>query len=395
MNINKPETLVITCAKGVVPYLKLELEQLGYDLKISSETSIEITASLYDAMRLNLLLRSAVSVLWLLKHFSCSDPDKLYKEINAFPWENIILPTEYITIVSHVNTASINNSIFVNQRAKDAIVDRLFKIHNSRPNSGPAKDNIVINLYWKDDKCWLYLNTSGVKLSNRGYRKIPHTAPMQETLAATLLSAAGYNGSQTFINPMCGSGTLAIEAALIALKKAPGLLRDNFCLNHIKDFNFETWEALREETASLEIKELPFKIIASDSDEKAIEAAKKNAIAAGVNSFIDFSICSFNDTPIPEKGAIIILNPEYGHRLGNESELENTYKEIGDFFKNKCTGSTGYVFTGNLSLAKKIGLKASRRLVFFNARIECRLLEYPMYMGSKQPREEEEKKNEK
>jgi len=320
------------------------------------------------------------------------NPDKLYKEINSFPWENIILPNEYITIVSQVNTASINNSIFVNQRAKDAIVDRLFKIYDSRPNSGPAKDNIVINLYWKDDKCWLYLNTSGVKLSNRGYRKIPHTAPMQEALAATLLSAAGYNGSQTFINPMCGSGTLAIEAALIALRRAPGLLRDNFCLNHIKDFDLETWKVLRGELASREIKEPLFKIIASDSDPRAIEAAKKNAQAAGVDSFIDFSVCSFDQTPIPDKGGIIILNPEYGHRLGDESELENTYKAIGDFFKNKCSGSTGYVFTGNLSLAKKIGLKASRRLTFFNARIECRLLEYPMYDGSKQPRRGEEEK---
>jgi len=392
MDIHKTENLVITCAKGIAPYLKPELEQLGYKFKVSSETSIEITGSLYDAMRLNLTLRSAISVLWLLKHFSCLDPDKLYQEITSFPWEEIILPTEYITIVSHVDTASINNSIFVNQRAKDAIVDRLFKIHDCRPNSGPAKDNIVINLFWKNDKCWLYLNTSGIKLSKRGYRKIPHTAPMQETLAATLLLAAGYDGSQTFINPMCGSGTLAIEAALIALKKAPGLLRNNFCLNHIKDFDSQAWQALRSEISAKSIKELPFKIIASDSDQKAIEAAKKNAKTAGVNSFIDFFVCDFDQTPIPEEKGIIILNPEYGHRLGEQSELESTYKGIGDFFKNKCSGSTGYVFTGNLSLAKKIGLKASRRLVFFNARIECRLLEYPMYMGSKEHRRREEEK---
>jgi len=384
MDMHKKETIVITCARGAGDYLRQEVEQLGYTVRSTSDTRIEIAASLHDAMRLNLMLRIGVNVLCLLKRFSCNDPDELYQKVVSFPWEDYIAPSEYLSVVSRVNTPTIDNSVFASQKVKDAIVDRVSEKCGSRPNSGPDRDNVVINFYWNDNKCWIYLNTSGKKLPDRGYRKIPHTAPLQEALAAALLRAAGFDGSQPLVNPMCGSGTLAIEAALIALKRAPGLLRSNFGLKHIIGFDSEAWVALRIKARAQSKKNLPFRIIATDIDTRAIEAAKKNAQTAGVDQLIEFHVCDFKDTPIPEEKGIVILNPEYGYRLGKEQELEGTYKGIGDFFKKKCAGFTGYVFTGNMSLAKKIGLKASRRMVFFNARIECRLLQYQIYAGSKQ-----------
>ena len=383
MDMRKNEMLVITCSRGVVDYLRREVEQLGYIVQSATDTRIEIAASLYDAARLNLMLRTGVNVLCLLKQFSCEDPDELYREVVSFPWEDYIAPSEYLSVVSRVNTPTINNSVFVSRKVKDAIVDRVSGKRGNRPNSGPDRGNVVINLYWDDDRCWIYLNTSGKKLSDRSYRKIPHTAPLQETLAAALLVAAGFDGSQTLVNPMCGSGTLAIEAALIALNRAPGLLRSNFGLKHVIGFDLEAWSTLRKEVRAESRKEPSFRIIATDIDKKAVEAAKKNAQTAGVDHAIEFHVCDFRDTPIPKEKGIIILNPEYGHRLGKEHELEGTYKGIGDFFKNKCSGFTGYVFTGNMALAKKVGLRTSRRLIFFNARIECRLLEYQMYVGSK------------
>jgi len=383
MDIYKKETLVITCAQGAADYLRQEVEQLGYTVQSTSDTRIEITASLHDAMRLNLMLRTGVNVLCLLKQFSCENPDKLYQEVVSFPWEDYITPSEYLSVVSRVNTPTINNSVFVSQKVKDAIVDRVSEKCGSRPNSGPDRDNVVINIYWNYDRCWIYLNTSGKKLSDRGYRKSPHAAPLRETLAAALLSATGFDGSQPLVNPMCGSGTLAIEAALIALKRAPGLLRSNFGMKHVIGFDKEAWSTLRKEVRAQSKKELPFRIIATDIDKKAVLAAKKNAQTAGVDQIIEFHVCDFNNTPIPEEKGIVILNPEYGYRLGKHDELEKTYKDIGDFFKNKCVGFTGYVFTGNMALAKKVGLRTSRRLVFFNAKIECRLLEYHMYIGSK------------
>ena len=383
MDMHKKETLVITCSRGVADYLRQELEQLGYKVKSAADTRIEIAASLHDAMRLNLMLHTGVNVLYLLMQFSCKDPDELYQNVVSFPWEDYIEPSEYLSVVSRVNTFTINNSVFASRKLKDAIVDRISEKCGSRPDSGPDRDNVVINLYWDGDKCWIYLNTSGRKLSDRNYRKIPLAAPLRETLAAALLRATGFDGSQPLVNPMCGSGTLAIEAALIALNRAPGLLRSNFGLKHIMGFDSKAWSALRKEIHAKSKKELPFQIIATDIDKKAVEAAKKNAQTAGVDQIIEFHVCDFNNTPIPEEKGIVILNPEYGHRLGKQHELEETYKGIGDFFKNKCAGFTGYVFTGNMALAKKVGLRTSRRLVFFNAKIECRLLEYHMYLGSK------------
>ncbi len=383
MDMQKKEKLVITCSPGVADYLRQEVEQLGYTAQSTSESSIETAGSLHDAMRLNLMLRTGLNVLCLLKQFSCEDPDALYREVVSFPWEDYIAPSEYLSVVSRVDTPAINNSVFASQKVKDAIVDRISEKRGNRPASGADRDNVVINFHWKDDRCWIYLNTSGRKLSDRGYRKIPYAAPLQESLAAALLIAAGFDGSQSLVNPMCGSGTLAIEAALIALNRAPGLLRNNFGFQHVVGFDLKLWSDLRKEVGSQSKKDMPFGIIATDIDRKAVEAAKKNAQTAGVDQFIEFHVCDFKNTPILEEKGIIILNPGYGYRLGKQCDLEGTYKDIGDFFKKKCAGFAGYVFTGNMALAKKIGLRSSRRLIFFNAKIECRFLEYHMYAGSK------------
>jgi 23S rRNA G2445 N2-methylase RlmL len=241
----------------------------------------------------------------------------------------------------------------------------------------------VVNLYWKDDHCAVYFDTSGEPLSRRGYRKIPMKAPMQETLAAAVIMASGWNGSSHFINPMCGSGTLAIEAAFLALNRASGLLRNNFGFMHIKGFNELLWNDLRAEAKRESKKTIGCKIIATDIGRDVVEAAKKNAATAGVEHLIEFAVCDYSETSVPDGGGIIILNPEYGQRLGQLSQLEDVYRGIGDFFKQKGAGYTGYIFTGNLDLAKKVGLRAKRRIPFFNGGIECRLLEYELYGGSR------------
>jgi putative N6-adenine-specific DNA methylase len=241
----------------------------------------------------------------------------------------------------------------------------------------------VVHLYWKDEQAAIYLDTSGEPLSRRGYRKIPLAAPMQETLAAAVVLATGWDGSRNFINPMCGSGTLAIEAALIALHRAPGLLRDNFGFMHIKGWNERLWGELREKAKKEARTSLPGRIITTDINPAAVEAARKNAATAGVEHLIEFGVCDYADTPVPEGVGVIVLNPEYGERMGEVAKLEGVYKGIGDFFKQKCLGYTGYVFTGNPALAKKVGLKPNRSLPFFNSGIECRLLEYELYEGTR------------
>ena len=182
---------------------------------------------------------------------------------------------------------------------------------------------------------------------------------------------------------MCGSGTLAIEAALIALDRAPGLLRSNYGFMHLKGFDESSWKTLRRKIRAEAKDRLDGRIIATDISQQAVEAAKKNAMTAGVDRFIEFGVCDFSETPVPTNGGVVILNPEYGERLGEIEKLKETYRKIGDFFKKKCQGYKGYVFTGNLDLAKKVGLRTKRRIPFYNGPIECRLLEYDLYEGSR------------
>ncbi|RPJ11496.1 MAG: class I SAM-dependent RNA methyltransferase, partial [Deltaproteobacteria bacterium] len=228
-----------------------------------------------------------------------------------------------------------------------------------------------------------FLDTSGEPLSKRGYRKIPLEAPMQETLAAATLLAAGWKGDGNLVNPMCGSGTLAIEGAMIGLGRAPGLLRSNYGFMHLKGFNKPLWEKLRKEARATAKKSIQGRVVATDISREAVETARKNAMTAGVDPFIEFGLADFSETPVPEGKGVVILNPPYGERMGEIRQLEGLYSRIGDFFKKKCRGYMGYIFTGNFGLAKKVGLRTKRRIPFYNGEIECRLLEYELYEGSK------------
>ncbi|MEP1779524.1 MAG: class I SAM-dependent RNA methyltransferase, partial [Reichenbachiella sp.] len=201
-------------------------------------------------------------------------------------------------------------------------------------------------------------------------------------LASACLISAGWNDKkEAFINPMCGSGTLAIEAALMAAGIPPGLHRDNFGFMHIDGYDESLW---KEALANVQYKDrIKSSIIATDWNGDAIEAAKANARTAGVEKMIDFDKVPFEKTFVPSGPGIVMLNPEYGERLGEETMLKSVYKDIGDFFKQSCRGKTGFIFTGNSSLAKSIGLRTKSRTEFMNARIECRLLEYELYEGSR------------
>jgi 23S rRNA G2445 N2-methylase RlmL len=379
----KKNRILLTCAKGITPFLREELLQLGFPVLSETIAGVATEGTMDDTLRLNLYLRTAHRVLFLIEEFTVHNADDLYHAVSEIAWEEYIAEDGYLCVTSSVHNENIRDSRYANVKCKDAVVDRIRAQCGRRPDSGPEQDRVVVNIYWKDDHCSLYFDTSGEPLSRRGYRKIPMTAPMQETLAAAVIMASGWNGSSHFINPMCGSGTLAIEAAFLALNRASGLLRNNFGFMHIKGFNELLWNDLRAEAKKEAKKTIGSKIIATDIGREAIEAAKKNAATAGVEHLIEFAVCDYSETSVPDGGGIIILNPEYGQRLGQLSQLEDVYRGIGDFFKQKGTGYTGYIFTGNLDLAKMVGLRAKRRIPFFNGGIECRLLEYELYGGSR------------
>lgn len=383
----KKSRILVTCAKGITPFLEKEIEDLGFPVLSETAAGIGTEGTLEDTLRLNLMLRTGHRVLYLLREFAASDGDALYRETAKIEWEQYIDENEYICVNSSVDNPTIRDSRYPNVKCKDAVVDRIRDKRGKRPDSGPDQRGAVVYLYWKGDKAALYFDTSGEPLSRRGYRKIPMNAPMQETLAAAVIMATGWQGTGHFVNPMCGSGTLAIEAALIGLHRAPGMLRDNFGFMHLKGFNKTLWDDLRSQARKEAGKSLDFRIVATDIRKEAVEAARKNAAIAGVEHLIEFAVCDYSQTavpgPVPGEKGIVILNPEYGERMGKIRELEHVYKGIGDFFKQKCGGYNGLIFTGNLDLAKKVGLRSKRRVLFFNSGIECRLLEYELYEGSK------------
>lgn len=375
--------IVISCAPSTSPWLAEEVKALQYPVHQINATDVVTEGTLFDCMRLNLHLRSAHRVLLILDEFTARTPDHLYRKAKNFPWENHLFTNGYISIDSFVRNEHIRDFRFANLKLKDAIVDRMQELFDHRPDSGKEKDQMVLFMHWVDDKVSLALDTSGQTIAKHGYRKLPWNAPLLESMAAALLLASRWEARSPFVNPMCGSGTLAIEAALMGLKIPPGLYRENFGFMHLRGYKEGQWQELLEEARANRLQELPFPIVATDNEPQAISAAKINARNAGVEEFIDFSVCDFQETPVPREPGVVMLNPEWGERLGEEEGLREVYKQIGDFFKSSCKGYWGYVFTGNLKLAKQVGLRTTRRIEFFSSKIESRLLEYELYSGSK------------
>jgi len=380
--------IIITCNKRLSTYLQQEVEDLGFKPTRIFQTGVELLGTVTDCIALNLNLRCASQVLYLIKSFTAADPQQLYDELVKIEWENLIDFAGYFSVSSNVNNEHILTPLYANVKVKDAIADRIKSIKGIRPNSGAEVNKTLIHLYWQDSEADIFLDTSGETLAKHSYRKIPGKAPMLEALAASTIMATHWDKNSTFINPMCGSGTLAIEAALLATDKCPGLFRMNYGFMHIMGYDETVFFTERRKLKDKARKETGFKIIATDISEDAVDIAQKNAKTAGVDHLIDFSVCDFADTPVPEEPGVVMFNPEYGERLGVHTKLEITYKRIGDFLKTNCRRYRGYVFTGNPDLAKKIGLHAARKIEFYNGKLDCRLLEYELYTGSKrEPKE--------
>jgi putative N6-adenine-specific DNA methylase len=376
--------IVVTCSNRLSPYLHKEAESLGFKPDRVFKTGLEIYGDMKDCIKLNMNLRCASQVLFSIKSFKAFTAQDIYKTLLQIEWEKIIPDDEYFSITSNVSNETITNNLFANVKVKDAIADRFREKTGSRPNSGPELNGVVIHLYWKDSDAELFLDTSGETLSKHGYRKIPGKAPMLESLAAANILALDWDRKSPFINPMCGSGTVAIEAALLATNRPPGLLRSNYSFMHLCGYDESYHDESFREMESKVLEDSGIKIIASDISDDAIHISKINAGIAGVEHLIDFECCDFAETVVPEQGnGVVFFNPEYGDRLGDEIELEETYARMGDFLKQKCKGYMGSIFTGNAELAKKIGLKPKRRIEFFNGKIDCRLLTYELYAGSK------------
>jgi putative N6-adenine-specific DNA methylase len=396
---DKNYPIIISCAKQLSRWTEVEVREMGYVPIEVTENTVVVRGDMLDVMRLNLNLRTAHRVLVPLLRTYCNNIRDLYKAAYSIDWENLLDADGYFSVFSIVHNYSIRDTRLPSLYTKDAIADRMRDKCQRRPNSGGENIGAAVFVYWERDEVIIYLDTSGEPLSKRGYRKIPGSAPMQETLAAACIMAMRWDKKSPFISPMCGSGTPAIEAAMMAMNKAPGSLKDHFAFQSIKGYTRiipglkapnvaprqyagaspeQIWKEIVLESKAKETTENLPEIIATDISPEAVENAHTNAIAAGVASHIRFKACDFGDTEIPEgepKGAVF-FNPEYGIRLGTYEELAPVYQRIGTFMHEKCSGYTGGLITGNPDLARMVDLYYQARVPFFNGPIDCRLFIY-------------------
>lgn len=395
---DKNYPIIVSCAKELSRWVEIELLDMGYKIVEVTENTVVVRGDMRDVMRLNLHLRCAHRVLVPLLRADCRNIRDLYELAYSIDWENLLEADGYFSVSSIVHNYTIRDTRLPSLYTKDAIADRMRDKCQRRPDSGGANIGAAVFVYWEKNQVIIYLDTSGEPLSKRGYRKIPGSAPMQETLAAACLMGMGWKGDKPFLSPMCGSGTPAIEAAMIALNKAPGSLKGHFAFQSIKGYNRiipgesapnvaprqragaspeQIWKEMILEAKAKEKKDDIPKIIATDISPEAVENAHSNAIAAGVAQYIEFKACDFADTPIPEGKGAIFFNPEYGIRLGTFEELAPIYERIGKFLSEKLNGWTGALITGNPDLARLVDLYYKTRIPFFNGPIDCRLFIYP------------------
>ena len=383
MNFNSPQKILITHALYAENILTEELASLGYKVTGRDRLNVAMTGSLKDSIRLNLQLRTAHRVLYHLFAFRADNLEVLYRKIKGYQWNEVIPDNGYFSINSYCNQKNIRDNRIVNLKAKDGIADHFMTHIGHRPDSGKENNQLVLFIHWANDICSVYIDTSGESIARHGYRLHGWKAPLSEALAASIIFSTKWDSEGPFINPMCGSGTLAIEAALIASNRHPGLYRRNYSFMHIIGFEAEYYDEIKRDLTKELSGGKPPQIIATDIHAGALRMAKMNAEKAGVQDLIWFSRCGFQDTPIIEEKGVIVMNPEYGERMGDVDRLKIIYKEMGDFFKNRCQGNIGYVFSGNPELAKSVGLRTKRKIPFLNGKIECRLLEYELYGGTK------------
>jgi len=306
----------------------------------------------------------------------------LYDKSLTMPWENYLRQDRSFSISASVKTESIRDFRYASMKLKDAIVDRFRSSTGKRPDSNNKFEEAAIFLYWKDNNCTVYLDTSGVSLHKRGYRMESGLAPMQETLAAGLVLASKWKPDTLFINPMCGAGTLAIEAAMISANIPPGSIRKNWAFKHLPQYDYKLLRQVKKEIVSTELSSDGPLIYASDHNRKILAFARQNAQRMGVDKYINFTLNDFKESEISPDEGLVILNPEYGERTGDEEELLAVYRDIGDFFKQKCNGKTGAIFSTSKTLLKAVGLRAKSRLEFFTGPLNAKFHLYDLYAGT-------------
>jgi putative N6-adenine-specific DNA methylase len=365
---------------GLEPVLLAEVQALGLESPRQVPGGVAFEGPLEACYRANLWLRTASRVLRVVAEFDCPDQATLYRETYKVEWEKLMEPHQTLAVRVSLGRAGpgMTHSQFLALRVKDAVVDRFRHTYGKRPSVDRERPDLAVHAYLDQNRCVLSLDSSGWPLFMRGYRQGAGAAPLKETLAAGLIGLAGWRADRPFYDFLCGTGTLAIEAALLAGNRAPGLLREGFGFQRWPDFHPGAWNALLAE-ARAAARPIEVPIVAGDGDAAMVGAARANARRAGVEDGIRFIVREAAAFQAEAGPGLVLINPPYGERLGEQESLKPLYKTLGDVLKQHAKGMEAYIFTAQSELIKAIGLRASRRQILYNGPLECRLLRYALY----------------
>ena len=368
-----------TVARSLEPIAARELEKLGAQEVIPDFAGVHFQGDLALLYRVNLWARTIFRVLVPLTEFRCVDAGMLYRGVQQIDWGEYLTPDNTIAVRCTGSNRKLNHSHYSALQVKNAIVDQQRDRFGRRSSVDADDPDFALNLHIYRDRGILSLDSSGPSLHRRGYRPAVGLAPLKETLAAALLDLAEYSPSLPLFDPLCGSGTLPLEASLKALNIAPGSFRDRFAFMKWPNFDRDLWVEIQREADRNRLDTLPAPILGSDRDPEAVSSARINAENCGVKGQVQLIQQELSQVEAPGEGGIVICNPPYGERLGDARELGDLYKLLGDTFKQRFKGWTGYILTGNKELAKRVGLRASRRMPVYNGALPCTLLKYELY----------------
>ena len=375
------EKFFATCPRGLEPLLAEELRQWRAESIHAVGGGVGFEGDLLLCYRANLESRIASRILWQVTAGGYRNEDDIYRAAYALPWTEWLDPAHTIRVDISATKSPLASLKFAALKVKDAVCDKIRRLSGRRPDVDTRRPDVAIQGHLTERNCTLYLDTTGEPLFKRGQRMRTGEAPIRENLAAGLLRLADWTPGTALLDPMCGSGTILLEAACIALDIAPGLGR-HFAFEELKNFEARCWRELRQQSAARQKPRVVLPIYGSDRSADMLTATRKNLAGAGLANIVSLKQANVLEIPAPEKSGIIVTNPPYGVRLGEQQQLAQFYPKLGDALKKRFSGWRVYLFSADMRLPKLIRLAVSKRIQLYNGALECRLFEYKMIEGA-------------
>ncbi len=374
--------MTATTLYGLEPLLAAEIEKAGGQVTGVMNRAVSFSGDKALLYRANLALRTCSRILVPLRRFKVRDEKRLYETVRDIDWKEYIDPTGTLAVDSVVHSKHFTHSKYAALKVKDAIVDQFRDRCGKRPSVDRENPDLRINLHISNDECVISLDSSGAPLHARGYRREGGPASINEVLAAGMVMLSGYDGGCSFTDPMCGSGTIAIEAGLIAAGIPPGSLRKDFGFFRWKDFEPGLYRSVLGKLKADSAKKAAFPVTGSDISRSALRTAGNNIERAGLSGIVELRQGSVTDSDPPPAPGIMVSNPPYGKRMG-ASDINTLYKDIGDTLKQRYDGYEAWMISSNLEALKHVGLRPSKKIKLFNGPVECRFMRYSIYSGSR------------